>query len=213
MREVFAAAGVIPVLVFDDADHAVPTAEALIKGGLDVLEVTLRTNASWSALSNIIDSVPEASVGVGTVLTTDQMKQAKEVGAAFAVSPGFDPTLVACAVDLDLFYMPGVATASEVMQAYAMELRCLKFFPAETMGGTATLSNFISPFGGIEFCPTGGIHESNLVKYLSLPNVFCVGGTWVATKEDMNARNWQAITARAKSAKSTAQTIYEGHRR
>ena len=128
MREVFAAAGVIPVLVFDDADHAVPTAEALIKGGLDVLEVTLRTNASWSALSNIIDSVPEASVGVGTVLTTDQMKQAKEVGAAFAVSPGFDPTLVACAVDLDLFYMPGVATASEVMQAYAMELRCLKFW-------------------------------------------------------------------------------------
>ena len=159
------------------------------------------------------DWMPEASVGVGTVLTTDQMKQAKEVGAAFAVSPGFDPTLVACAVDLDLFYMPGVATASEVMQAYAMELRCLKFFPAETMGGTATLSNFISPFGGIEFCPTGGIHESNLVKYLSLPNVFCVGGTWVATKEDMNARNWQAITARAKSAKSTAQTIYEGHRR
>lgn len=198
MKPMFEAAGVIPVLIFDDAGHAAPTAGALLAGGLDVLEVTLRTDASWAALENIIERFPEATTGVGTVLDRDQMKRAYDMGAKFAVSPGLDPDLVNCARELDLFYLPGVATPSEVMQARALGLKSLKFFPAEAAGGTAMLKSFISPFGDMSFCPTGGISAKNAPDYRALKNVFCVGGSWLATSSDRESGNWQSITDKAK---------------
>mgnify|MGYP001294653863 CR=1 FL=1 len=198
MKSKFESVSVIPVLIFENADHAASTAGALIDGGLDVLEVTLRTEASWDAFDQIMTQYPNAVTGVGTVLGRDQMKRAKDMGAVFAVSPGFDPGLVECAQELDLFYMPGVATPSEVMQARALGLKTLKFFPAEAAGGTAMLKSFISPFGDVSFCPTGGISAENVADYRALKNVFCVGGSWVATNEDMMAGNWQFITDKAK---------------
>jgi len=198
MKTKFESVGVIPVLIFENADHAASTAGALIDGGLDVLEVTLRTDASWDAFEQIMTQYPNAVTGVGTVLDRDQMKRAKDMGAAFAVSPGFDSGLVDCAQELDLFYMPGVATPSEVMRARSMGLNALKFFPAEAAGGTAMLKSFISPFGDVSFCPTGGISAENVADYRALKNVFCVGGSWVATTEDMRAGNWQVITDKAK---------------
>ncbi len=191
----------ISVLVFETANVAVETAGALLEGGLDVLEVTLRTGASWAALELIVEHFPDALTGVGTVLEVDQMKRAREMGAAFAVSPGLQPDLVECADELDLFYMPGVATPSEVMHARALGLEALKFFPAEAAGGPAMLRNFVSPFGDVAFCPTGGIDFDNVADYLALENVFCVGGSWIATPEDMRAGDWQAITDKAKRAK------------
>ena len=201
MKSRFNSAGVIPVLIFEKTEYAVPTAGALIEGGLDVLEVTLRTDAAWKSLQHIMSRYPDAVTGVGTVLDRDQMKRVKDMGAAFAVSPGLDPDLVECAEELELFYMPGVATPSEVMQARALGLKMLKFFPAEAAGGAAMLKSFVSPFGDISFCPTGGINGDNAADYLALENVFCVGGSWVATKEDMAAGNWRAITDKAKKSK------------
>ncbi len=191
----------ISVLVFENADVVVETTGALLEGGLDVLEVTLRTSASWAALELIVEHFPDALTGVGTVLDVDQMKRAREMGAAFAVSPGLDPDLVECADELDLFYMPGVATPSEVMQARALGLNALKFFPAEAAGGPAMLRSFVSPFGDVSFCPTGGIDFDNVADYLALENVFCVGGSWIATPQDMRAGDWQAITDKAKRAR------------
>jgi 2-dehydro-3-deoxyphosphogluconate aldolase / (4S)-4-hydroxy-2-oxoglutarate aldolase len=198
VKDKFQSAGVIPVLIFEKDEYAVPTARALIAGGLDVLEVTLRTEAAWAALEAILTECPEATVGVGTVLDHEQMRRAKDLGASFAVSPGFHPFLVSTAQELDLFYMPGVATPSEVMQASSMGLSSLKFFPAEAAGGTAMLKSFISPFGAIDFCPTGGISTQNADEYRALKNVFCIGGSWVATGDDMAKGDWDAITQKAK---------------
>lgn len=200
MKDKLAHAKVVPVLVFPDAAYAVPTAHALIDGGLPILEITLRTDAAWKALDDIVAAQPDAIVGVGTVLETDQLARAKEAGAQFAVSPGFDPDLAAEAAALDLFYLPGVATASEVMSARRAGLRLLKFFPAEAAGGRPMLQSFASPFGEIEFCPTGGIGPDNMMDYLSLPNVACVGGSWVASQSDMQAEDWAGIERKARDA-------------
>lgn len=201
MKTEFESARVIPILIFETEDVAVGTAGALIEGGLDVLEVTLRTNASWAALELIIEQFPNALTGVGTVFDEDQMKRARDMGAAFAMSPGLDPDLVECALELGLFFLPGVTTPSEVMRAKALGLSALKFFPAVTAGGPATLRSFASPFADICFCPTGGITSENAADYLALQNVFCVGGSWMATAEDMQAGDWRAITDKATAAR------------
>ncbi len=200
MRELFERARVIPVLIFDDPRNAAPTAAALIGGGLSVLDVTLRTDAAWRALAEIVGRHPAATVGVGTVLDAEQMVRAKESGAAFAVSPGFDPELAAAARSCDLFYLPGVATASEVMRARREGFRFLKFFPAEAAGGISLLKSFASPFGDISFCPTGGVGPGNVADYLAQPNVACVGGSWVASGGDIARMDWSAITTKAKAA-------------
>jgi 2-dehydro-3-deoxyphosphogluconate aldolase/(4S)-4-hydroxy-2-oxoglutarate aldolase len=197
MKDMFEQAKVIPVLIFDQPEFAAPTAGALISGGLSVLEVTLRTDTAWQALDAIVASHPGATVGVGTVLEAEQLARAKAAGATFAVSPGFDPLLAEAAQAEGLFYLPGVATASEVMQARRAGFRFLKFFPAEAAGGRAMLQSFASPFRDIAFCPTGGVGAGNLADYLALPNVVCVGGSWVATAKDMAAGDWQGITAKA----------------
>ncbi len=202
MRDFFEHLKVVPVLIFAEPEYAAPTADALIKGGLPILEVTLRTDAAWQALENIVAAHPDAITGVGTVLEPEQMMRAKEIGAKFAVSPGFDPLLAATAREQDLFYLPGVATASEVMLARRAGFRFLKFFPAEAAGGKAMLQSFASPFNDITFCPTGGVTADNLTDYLTLSNVACVGGSWVATAADMAQGNWQGITAKAHAART-----------
>ncbi|MEC9153571.1 MAG: bifunctional 4-hydroxy-2-oxoglutarate aldolase/2-dehydro-3-deoxy-phosphogluconate aldolase [Pseudomonadota bacterium] len=197
----FEAARVIPVLILDDPSDAVPVADALVEGGLNVLEVTLRTEAAWAALTAIIDRHPAAVVGVGTVLDGGQIKRAKRVGASFAVSPGFSSVLSEMARSRDLFYLPGVATASEIMQARYAGHRFLKFFPAEASGGIPLLKSFASPFQDIVFFPTGGIGPANSSDYLAQPNVACVGGSWVASAADIRQNDWAAITAKAKATK------------
>ena len=201
MNDVFEAARVIPVLILDDPSDAVPVADALVEGGLNVLEVTLRTEAAWAALTAIIDRHPAAVVGVGTVLDGRQIKRAKRVGASFAVSPGFSSVLSEMARSQDLFYLPGVATASEIMQARYAGHRFLKFFPAEASGGIPLLKSFASPFQDIVFFPTGGIGPANSSDYLAQPNVACVGGSWVASAADIRQNDWAAITAKAKATK------------
>ncbi|NKB59628.1 MAG: bifunctional 4-hydroxy-2-oxoglutarate aldolase/2-dehydro-3-deoxy-phosphogluconate aldolase [Alphaproteobacteria bacterium] len=200
MKELFERARVVPVLIFDELEYAVPAAGALIEGGLPVLEVTLRTDAAWAALEAIVARHPDATVGVGTVLEPEQMVRAKTAGARFAVSPGFDPSLAESAQAEGLFYLPGVATASEVMAARRAGFRFLKFFPAEAAGGRAMLQSFASPFRDITFCPTGGVGPENFADYLALPNVACVGGSWVATAQDMEKADWEGIAGKATEA-------------
>ncbi len=202
MRDSFAEAKVIPVLIFDNVADAVPTASALIEGGLSILEVTLRTDEAWLALEAIVAAHPRAMVGVGTVLDPEQMARGKASGASFAVSPGFDPLLAAVAREQELFYLPGVSTASEVMAARRGGIHFQKFFPAEAAGGTTMLKSFASPFRDITFCPTGGVGPGNVGSYLALDNVVCVGGSWVATATDMAGRDWGGISSKAREAAS-----------
>ena len=202
----FTRTGVIPVLVFDRAEYAVDTSGALIEGGLDILEVTLRTDQSWQALEMVVKQFPEALIGVGTVRSIEQMTRAVDLGAAFAVSPGLIPELVEYAHSLEFDYLPGVTTATELMQASNLGLSHLKFFPAEAVGGVKLLNSLGSPFPDISFCPTGGINQQNLADYLALSNVFCIGGSWIATAQDMQTRDWAAITEKARLGLSVAQS-------
>lgn len=207
MKESFGRVRIIPVLIFDDPADAAPTADALIEGGLDVLEVTLRTEAAWAALEAIVARHPAATVGVGTALEGEQLTRARACGARFAVSPGFDPVLAGAARELDLFYLPGVATASEVMAARREGFNFLKFFPAEAAGGIGMLKSFASPFRDVAFCPTGGIGPGNLADYLAQPNVACVGGSWIVRAGDVAKADWRAIAGRAKTAVDAAAAV------
>lgn len=192
-------APVIPVIVIGDASRAAGLARALVSGGLPVLEVTLRSDAALDAI-RAMSAVPGGHVGAGTVLTPDDAKRAKDAGATFAVSPGLTDRLIAACEDLALPLLPGAATASEVMRASEAGYRMLKFFPAETSGGAAALKALAAPLPRIAFCPTGGISLANAPSYLALPNVVCVGGSWIATDADTRAENWGAIQERAHEA-------------
>lgn len=192
-------APVIPVLVIDDLDHARPLAEALVAGGLPVLEVTLRTPVALDAIA-IMSEVPGGVVGAGTVLTAQDVGAATAAGATFAVSPGSTPALLkACAAER-LPLLAGAVTASEVMTLLEHGYQTGKFFPAGTSGGAPALKALSAPLPAMTFCPTGGVSASNARDYLSLPNVACVGGSWVAPKDQMLAGDWDAITALAREA-------------
>ena len=191
---------VIPVVVIPDASHAVSLARALVAGGLPVIEVTLRTDAALDVVHAICSEVPDALVGVGTVVAPTQFAQAAAAGASFAVSPGFTPMLAGAAREASLPFLPGVATASEVMLALEQGFACLKFFPAEASGGVAVLKTFGELFPAVEFCPTGGITAQNCRDYLSLGHVPCVGGSWVAPAEAIEAQDWDRITKLAGAA-------------
>ena len=197
MKTLFEEARVIPVLVFSDAATAFPTGTALVADGLPVLEVALRTDAAWDALSALVRALPDATIGVGTVLEAYQIQCAADLGDKFAVSSAFAPPLTETAAKAGLFYLPGVATATEVMAARRAGLRFLKFFPAEQAGGVALLKSFASPFGDVAFCPTGGIGPGNLGDYLAQPNVVCVGGSCVANAKDMANQDWKGIEHKA----------------
>lgn len=201
----FAGAPVIPVLVIEDAEQAVPLAKALVAGGLPVLEITLRSAAALEAIRRIAQGVPEAIVGAGTVLNPAQFAAAQLAGARFVIAPGGTDSLYAAAKDTGLTFVPAVATASEIMRALDHGFSRLKFFPAESSGGMAALKSFAGPFPAVKFCPTGGVSEANLAAYSALPNVFAAGGSWLAPKEKVAAGDWAGITAIAKKAVATAK--------
>ena len=192
---------VMPVIVIDDAKYAVQMAEALRDGGVTVLEITLRTDAALTAMREISKALPDVIVGAGTVLNADQLKQAADAGAQFAISPGLTKSLLKAGASSNISLLPGAATASEVQLALEYGLHTLKFFPAEAAGGTAMLKSFYGPFSQIRFCPTGGISTSNAGQYLSLPNVACVGGSWLTPAAEMKAGNWRALTELARASR------------
>ena len=192
-------APVVPVIVIKDAARAEGLARALVAGGLPVLEVTLRSDAALDAI-RAMAGVEGGEVGAGTVLTPDDARRARDAGAKFAVSPGLTDRLIAACEEIGLPLLPGAVTASEVMRAADAGYDMLKFFPAEAAGGAPALKSLAGPLPGVSFCPTGGVSPQNARDYLSLPNVVCVGGSWVATDADVAAGNWAAIEDRARAA-------------
>ncbi len=198
-RQICALAPVIPVLVVHDPDRAEPLARSLVAGGLPVLEVTLRTPAALTVISRMA-GIAGSVVGAGTVLTPDDVKRAKDAGAAFAVAPGATDRLIRACVDEALPLLPGAATASEVMRAFEYGFDMLKFFPAEVAGGVPALKALGAPLPHISFCPTGGVSAANASEYLALANVVCVGGSWITPDKDVSAENWAAIQTRASQA-------------
>lgn len=191
---------VIPVLRIERTADAVPLARALARGGLPAIEITLRTPAALEAIRRVADEVPEALVGAGTILDPAQFAEAEAAGARFIVSPGLTPQLVAAAGASEVPLLPGAISPSEIMAARQAGYTLLKFFPAEQAGGTAFLRALASPLSGIRFCPTGGIGAGNARDYLSLENVVCVGGSWVAPDALVAAGRWDEIEALAREA-------------
>ena len=193
-------APVIPVIVLNDVAHAVPMAQALVAGGIRVLEVTLRTPQALACMEAIAKAVPDAIVGAGTVRNAADVQAAVQAGARFAVSPGYTSALGQACCDARLPLLPGVATASEIMAAQADGWNELKFFPAMQAGGLDMLKAWNGPFGDVRFCPTGGISPSNAAQFLTLPNVVCVGGSWLVPADALAQGDWARITALAQAA-------------
>ena len=191
---------VLPVLVIDDVDRAVRLAQALCAGGLSVIEVKLRTPQALEALQMIREEVPDLIVGAGTVIDAEQCGQALDAGAQFAVSPGFTERLAVAAQESGLPYLPAAMTPSEVLAALEYGYRSLKLFPANGGASVCMLNSFKGPFAGVSFCPTGGVTRDNLLSYLSLPNVACCGGTWIAPASLVQAQAWDQITLLAREA-------------
>ena len=198
--EILTRSPVMPVLVIEAVEHAVPLARALIEGGIDVLEVTLRTPAALPAVEAIARALPEAFVGVGTLTRPEHFAQASDAGARFAVSPGLTPALLAASGQSDLPFLPGVFTPGEAMAARDDGFQFLKLFPAEQAGGIGMLKALGSPFPELKFCPTGGIGSDTFRDYLALHNGACVGGSWIAPASRVRAGDWAAITQLAREA-------------
>lgn len=198
-RKICNAAPIVPVLVVEDVAHAKPLAEALVAGGLPALEVTLRTPAALDVIRAMAD-VPGGMVGAGTLLTPDDVKAAKDAGATFGVSPGATDTLLAACEVEELPLLPGAASASEAMALLERGYNMLKFFPAEAAGGAKFLGSLASPLPQISFCPTGGVNPQNATDYLSLANVVCAGGSWVAPSKLVKEGAWDQIEALAREA-------------
>ena len=193
-------APVIPVIVLHDIQYAVPLARALVAGGIRMLEVTLRTPVALECIERIAKEVPDAVAGAGTVRSPRDAQAAAKAGARFAVSPGFTPTLGQACQDAGLVLLPGVATGSEIMMAQEAGYTQLKFFPAMQAGGPAMLKAWSGPFFDIQFCPTGGVSAQNAQEFLALPNVVCVGGSWLTPTDAMATGDWARITALAVAA-------------
>ena len=198
LAELLRLSPVIPVITIDRLEDAVPLTRALIAGGLRLLEITLRTPVALSAAEAIIANVPEAIVGVGTVLSKRDLTLASEIGAQFALSPGATPGLLEAAAAQNLPFIPGVATSSELMSALEHGFDIMKFFPAVPAGGIATLAALSGPFPQVKFCPTGGVGEANMREWLAQPNVIAVGGSWLTPAADMRAGAWETITERVR---------------
>jgi 2-dehydro-3-deoxyphosphogluconate aldolase/(4S)-4-hydroxy-2-oxoglutarate aldolase len=195
LAELFRVAQVIPVLTIERLEDAVPLARALVAGGVRVLEVTLRTPVAMEAAKAIMADVPEAIVGIGTILNAGDLARAEALGAKFGISPGATPVLLTAAAASALPFAPGIATASELMQALAYGFNLVKFFPAEQSGGISALRALAGPFPDARFCPTGGIGEANARGWLSEPNVVAVGGSWLCPATEIRGGNWAGITA------------------
>jgi 2-dehydro-3-deoxyphosphogluconate aldolase/(4S)-4-hydroxy-2-oxoglutarate aldolase len=198
MHAIFLKVRVIPVVTIERAADAVPLARALAKGGLECIEVTLRTPEAPAAIEAIARDVPEVIVGAGTVLRAADVTRARDAGAKFLVSPGLTEELASAGLATGLPYLPGAITPSEIMAARELGFSLLKFFPAEPSGGIPALKHFAPVFAGIVFCPTGGINDGNVARYLELPNVPMVGGAWMAPPELIRQGNWTEIGERAR---------------
>ena len=205
LAELLALGRVIPVITIDRLEDAVPLARALVAGGVRLLEITLRTPAGLAGAEAIIRQVPEAVVGIGTVLTPADLQRAIDLGARFALSPGATPALLDAAAAASIPFLPGVATASELMEAMARGFDTTKFFPASSAGGLAYLKALAGPFPQARFCPTGGVTEANAAEWLAQPNVVAVGGSWLTPIAEIAAGQWDAIGARAVRARTNLE--------
>ncbi|MGL2618407.1 bifunctional 4-hydroxy-2-oxoglutarate aldolase/2-dehydro-3-deoxy-phosphogluconate aldolase [Helicobacter pylori] len=192
--EVLQISPIIPVVVIEDIKDAVPLAQSLVEGGIQIIEVTLRSSCALEAIELIAKNVPKMRVGAGTILNPTQLEQAQNRGAEFLISPGLTIKLLEYAKKKDMPLIPGVSSSSEVMQALELGYSALKFFPAEYCGGVKLLNAFNGPFKGVKFCPTGGISADNMHSYLNLENVLCVGGSWLTPKNLIQNKEWDKIT-------------------
>jgi len=205
-------AGVIAVLVIDEVQHGPPLAEALLAGGVDVMELTLRTPAAIEALREIRRQVPTMMAGMGTILTPEQVERAHDAGAAFGVAPGLNNRVVERAQGLGLPFAPGIATPSEIEAAVDLGCRELKFFPAEASGGLKYLSSINAPYAhlGLRFIPLGGLNFDNMAHYLAEPSVVAIGGSWLAPRDLIRREQWSSITANAVAARRLIDQMREG---
>lgn len=202
LSEILQQAGVVPVLVIDKVEEALPLAQALVEGGLNVLEITLRTEAALAAVEEIARQLPDAHIGTGTVLNGEDVRRSVDAGASFLVSPGATESLLDAADKTEVPLLPGAANPSEVMRLLERGYRYQKFFPAQAAGGVPMLKSIAGPLAQVQFCPTGGIGPGNAADYLALPNVVCIGGSWMAAPKLVQEKNWAEITRLAKEAKS-----------
>jgi 2-dehydro-3-deoxyphosphogluconate aldolase/(4S)-4-hydroxy-2-oxoglutarate aldolase len=202
-------AGVVAVLVIDRAEDAVPLAKALLNGGIDAMELTLRTPAALTALQRVVAQVPEMLPGIGTILTPAQAQEAKQAGAAFGVAPGLNRRVVEAAQNCGLPFSPGIATPSEMEAALELGCRDLKFFPAEPSGGLNYLKSISAPYAhmGVRFIPLGGLNVDNVASYLDSPLVMAVGGSWLAPRDLIREQDWDAISERASQATAIVQRV------
>ncbi|MBO9490622.1 bifunctional 4-hydroxy-2-oxoglutarate aldolase/2-dehydro-3-deoxy-phosphogluconate aldolase [Endozoicomonas sp. G2_1] len=199
-EQLFNTGPIVPVLVINELEHALPIAESLVEAGVKVLEVTLRTPVALEAISTIAKHIPEAIVGSGTVTNREMLQRSYDAGATFAISPGLTKDLLKAGNDSDIALIPGISSISELMDAIDYGYDHLKFFPAEASGGVKAIQSIGGPFPDIKFCPTGGINLNNVNDYLALNNVACCGGSWLVTDKIVKEQNWQEITKLAQSA-------------
>ena len=197
--------GIVPVVVLENADDAVDTARALLKGGVDVMEITFRTAAAPESIRRVAREVPDMLVGAGTVVTLDQCRQAVACGAKFIVSPGYDEEVVSWCCENHIPVTPGCVTPTEIMAALKHGLKVLKFFPANVYGGLAALKSLSGPFGGVKFIPTGGVGPANLADFAASPTVHAVGGSWVCPKGDITAHNFEKIETLCREARQVIE--------
>ena len=202
--ERLAAAGVVPVVVLDEAKDAIPTAKAMLAGGVDVMEITFRTACAPDAIRAVAENCPDMLVGAGTVLNLEQCKLAVEMGAKFIVSPGFDAGVVGWCLENGIAVTPGCVTPTEITAAVNMGLKVVKFFPANVYGGLNAMKNLSAPFGGVKFLPTGGVNSANIKEYISAPFIHAVGGSWVCPKDAIKAGDFEKITALCAEARQAA---------
>ncbi len=200
-------AAVVPVVVLDDARDAVPAAKAMLAGGINVMEITFRTAAAADSIRAVAESCPEMLVGAGTVITKEQCLEALACGAAFIVSPGFDPEVVSLCIERGVPVTPGCVTPTEIMAAMKLGLNVVKFFPAGVYGGLKAMKALSAPFGGIKFIPTGGADAGNLKEYLQAPCVFAVGGSWLCPKDALKAGDFEKITQVCREAAGIVKEV------
>ena len=195
---------IVPVVVIEDAKDAVPTAKALLAGGINVMEITLRTAAAMDSIRSVAKECPDMVVGVGTVLNVDQAKESVEAGAKFIVSPGFDEETVKWCIENDINVTPGCVTPTEIMAARKLGLRVVKFFPANVYGGLKAITNLAAPFTDMQFIPTGGVSTENIAEFVATKAIFAVGGSWVCKKSDISEGNFDKITQLCQEARNQA---------
>lgn len=207
MSNLLSSSPVIPVVAIEEPANAVALCEALQRGGINAIEVTLRTSKALQAISEIKKHCPNMILGVGTVLTPEDVKMSEDAGVDFIVSPGLSPKLQTALQESDLLVLPGTASPSEALSAYEAGFHMVKLFPAGAVGGVNLLKSIQAPMPNVKFMPTGGVRTTNMHEYLELPNVYAVGGTWIATKDDINNKSWALIEEKAAEAMQIATNL------